>query len=69
MERLITRARIRRAAAVAAAAAIASCGAAGAAQADAPASDPRVDNIKAVVVLIGANDYGFADVDPSRNPR
>ena len=27
------------------------------------------NNIKAVVVLIGANEYGFADIDPRRHPQ
>ena len=65
---LSTRARIYRAAVVASAVAVASWGAAGAAWADGPASRGEADNVKAVVVLIGANDYGFADVVPSRRP-
>jgi hypothetical protein len=52
---------------------VACCGAAGAAQAEGPevgtpaiapladASRVNADNNKAVVVLIGANDYGFVD--------
>jgi hypothetical protein len=47
---------------LAAAVAVAFCGAAGTAQADTPAP---ASNIKAVVVLIGANDYGFV---PPRRP-
>ena len=76
-------ARIRRAAVVALAVTVTSCGAAGAAWAEDPregsppggsaipgetrrgAGNPNGSNI---VVLIGANDYGFADPVPSRSP-
>jgi hypothetical protein len=33
-----------------------------------PDSPVYADNVKAVVVVIGANDYGFAVIDPSRDP-
>ena len=50
----------------AAALAIALCGAAGPARADSAPSTEQQKNIKAVVVLIGANDYGLVAPVPTR---
>jgi hypothetical protein len=76
MKRLLTvsvfvlsgRARVLRTAALTAAVAVAFCGAAGAAQASDATSPVSRSDISAVVVLIGANDYGFAESVSSRGP-